>query len=93
MCPVCASPDVAWEQSPGTGVVYSYTIVNRNAEPFFQKRIPYVLALVDVAPGFRMMTNIVNVSPEDVKIGMPVRVIFEVASPEIGFPLFEPANA
>lgn len=92
MCPVCGSRQVAWEQSPGTGTVYSYTIVNRNAEPFFKKRTPYVLALVDVAPGFRMMTNIVNVAPADVTIGMAVRVIFEVASPEIGFPLFEPAG-
>jgi len=93
MCPVCGSREVAWEQSPGTGTVYSYSIVYRNAEPFFQKRTPYVLALVDVASGFRMMSNIVNVAPEEVTIGMPVRVTFEVASPDIGFPLFEPADA
>ena len=54
--------------------------------------LPYVMAYVELDEGVRMLTNIVDCKPEDVKIGMPVEVTFEDATPEISIPLFKPAG-
>jgi uncharacterized OB-fold protein len=50
------------------------------------------MAYVELDEGVRMLTNIVECKPEDVKIGMPVEVTFEDATPEISIPLFRPAK-
>jgi len=50
------------------------------------------MAYVELDEGVRMLTNIVDCKPEDVKIGMPVEVTFEDATPEISIPLFKPTG-
>jgi uncharacterized OB-fold protein len=66
-----------WHASAGEGVIYSFTVIRRNGHPYFSSIIPYVVALVDMDEGFRMMTNIVQMAPEDVRIGQRVRVFWE----------------
>jgi uncharacterized OB-fold protein len=92
-CPVCGSDDVPWEESSGNGTVYSFTVVRQSRHPYFGSRTPYVLALIDVEPGFRMMSNVVEVDPEAVRVGMPVRVTFENHGADVGIPLFVPVPA
>jgi uncharacterized OB-fold protein len=57
--------------------VHSFTIVHRAAFPEFQAITPYVVALVDLAEGPRMMTNIVGDDAHSVAIGDAVTVVFE----------------
>ena len=57
-CAHCHRPDLHWKTSAGRGTLVSHTTVHRAASPAFQQRAPYVLALVDVDEGFRVMTNI-----------------------------------
>lgn len=90
MCPLCANQALQWEASCGKGRIYSYTVVRQNRQPYFVRKTPYVVALVDVDPGFRMMSNIVGLEPEEVYVGMPVTVGFEVLTDDIALPFFTP---
>jgi uncharacterized OB-fold protein len=72
--------------------VYSFTVIRQNFSRSFRDLLPYVVALVDLDEGPRLMTNLVGCDPDDVRIGMPVRVTFESVSDDASIPLFEPAQ-
>ncbi|WP_259407900.1 Zn-ribbon domain-containing OB-fold protein [Streptomyces akebiae] len=59
-CPYCWSEDVRWEQASGRAVLYTWSVVHRNDLPPFGERTPYVPAVVDLAEGPRMMTEVVE---------------------------------
>ena len=77
-------------ESSGKGTVYSRTVIRQNLSRSFRHLVPYVVALVDLDEGPRLMTNIVNAVPDDVRIGDRVRVLFEPVSDQAALPLFEP---
>lgn len=91
-CRFCGGSNVEWRQLAGTGTLYSF-VINHLPAPGFEAESPYVIALVDVTEGPRMMTNLINVpaTPESITVGMPVRVVYRDMSSEITLPLFEPA--
>src|SRR3990172_8736170 len=76
-CTSCGSSNLAWHTSSGSGTVYTYSIVRSNRSPSFVDYVPYVLSYVDLDEGFRIMTNIVGIEPDAVKVGMRVRVKWE----------------
>ncbi|MHB2028693.1 MAG: Zn-ribbon domain-containing OB-fold protein [Acidimicrobiales bacterium] len=75
-CPRCLSSALSSHEVSGRGVVYSFTVVNREFAPGVKP--PYVAAYVDLdeQEALRMLTNIVNVRIGDIQIGMPVQVRF-----------------
>ena len=83
--------EVQWVEASGGGTVYSFTVIRQNFSRSFRDLLPYVVALVDLDEGPRVMTNVVGCDPDDVRIGMPVRVRFEAVNDESSIPLFEPA--
>lgn len=87
-CPHCFSDRLSWEPVSGRGKVYSYTVVRRASTRSFME--PYVLAIVELDEGPHLTTNIVA-APEQVKIGMPVRVHFDDVTPEHTLVKFAPA--
>ncbi len=90
-CAHCLSPDsMEWVKSSGKGTVYSFTVTCQNRAPGFKEDVPYVLAYVMLDEGVQMMTNVVGCKPEDVRIDMPVKVVFEDATPEVSIPKFQP---
>ena len=89
-CPACAGTDVSWTEVSGDATVYSCTVVRRGTGPY-RDHAPYVLAYVELAEGPRVMTNIVDVDPESVRIGQPVRVVFDPAGDADALPRFAPA--
>lgn len=91
LCLQCRGP-VAWVEASGRGTVYSYTVIRQNHARPFRDWIPYVVALVDLDEGPRLMTNVVGTDPDDVHVGMAVRARFEKVSDEAGIVLFEPAG-
>lgn len=88
ICPHCHSDAVNWARSTGRGAIYSFTVARRPAGPAFKDDVPYVVALVQLDEGPRIMTRIIA-SPEAVRIGMPVEVTFQAASDEISLPYFK----
>ena len=87
-CTRCTSFDLEWIRSPGRGTVYSYSVVWRPQQPAFE--VPYVAAIVELEEGWKMLTNIVDCSPAELRIGLPVEVTFRRMSDEITLPYFEP---
>lgn len=79
-----------WVEAKGTGTVYTYTVARRPASRAFEGDVPYVVALIDLDEGARMMSGIVGCPVEQVKIGMRVRVVFDDVTPDISLPKFTP---
>lgn len=77
LCPACWSADLAWVEASGEGTVYTFTIMHRAPSPAFSGQTPYVVALVDLAEGPRMMANIVGAGAREVALGERVRACFE----------------
>ncbi len=90
-CPWCMSRDLGFEDVSGRGTVYSYTTVHR-APAAFADLVPYVVALVDLDEGVRLLTRLVGVAPDAVTIGMTVQVTFQPLSDQAALPLFEPVR-
>ena len=91
VCRHCLSSRLAWREASGRGTVYSCTVNHRPPHPGFAERVPFVLAIVELAEGPRMMCNVVQCDPETVRIGMAVTVTFEDVTDEITLPQFRPA--
>ena len=89
LCPFCWSESTSWVEASGEGMVYSYTVMARAPAPEFASRAPYVVALVDLAEGPRMMANIVGPGSAATAIGDRVRVRFEDRGDGWKVPQFE----
>lgn len=94
ICPHCLSDRLDWRQASGRGRVHTY-VINHKAAPGFDK-VPYVIAVIDLDEGPRMMSNIVTdtpPTPETIRIDMPVEVLFDPVTDQITLPKFRPAGA
>ncbi|PLC53980.1 hypothetical protein CR155_11175 [Pollutimonas nitritireducens] len=89
ICPTCWSDSLEWVEASGAGSVYSYTIIRRAPLPAFVSLVPYVVALIELEEGVRMLTNIVGDNALSVRIGDEVRVTFEERGDETVVPQFQ----
>jgi uncharacterized OB-fold protein len=89
LCPVCAS--TSWELQPmaSTGEVYTFTVTHHPKLAGFT--LPLVVALVELADGHRLVTNLVDVDPADVFVGMAVEVDLVAVDDELTLPLCRPS--
>lgn len=85
-CRQCLSEDLDWRQSIGVGEIYSWTVVYRPVTAEFEP--PYAPAIVSLDEGYQMLTNIVGVPPEDIEVGLRVRVQFHDVGPDVTLPYF-----
>jgi uncharacterized protein len=90
-CPKCASRKVSVVNASGKARLFSYVIHHRPAPGFTP---PYAIAVVELAEGPRMMTNIVGCpqTPEALVLDMPLEVAFETQTEQITLTLFKPAD-
>ena len=91
MCPHCQS--LKWEtvKASGRGTVHSFVVFHYPAFPAFE--LPYVVALIDLAEGTRVVTNLIKVEPQAVRVGMAVELEFVAVDEELTLPQFRPAAA
>ena len=89
LCTVCAAPP-EWRTSSGRGTVYSYTVIRQNWAQPFREMLPYVVAMVELEEGPRLMSNVTDCSPEDVSVGMPVEAWFLAVEDGLALPMFRP---
>jgi len=89
-CPTCWSEDVEWVAASGRGTLYTYSVVFRNDLAPFDQWGTYVPAVVELEEGPRLMTNIVEASPESLVVGMAVEVLFRDLTEEWAAPVFRP---
>ena len=99
VCPRCRSTASQWSELPGTGTVFTFTVVRQAFIPSLADRIPYVVIAVELdgaekidgAGGARMVSNLIEIDPAEVTIGMAVEVVWEDMGPALAVPRFRPA--
>ena len=91
-CPKCWSDDVEWFEASGKATLYTWSVVHRNDLPPFGERVPYVAAVVDLAEGPRMMTNVVDCEFDALTVGMELEAVFHPTSDEVTIVQFRPAS-
>jgi uncharacterized OB-fold protein len=89
-CPHCLSTDVVFSAVSGHGKVFSFVIFDRIYHPSFAEEVPYVVALIELDEGPRLISNVVGVAPDEVRCEMPVEVFFDDVSETVSVPKFKP---
>ena len=89
-CRYCHSFSLEWVRVAGRGTVYSYSTVWRPQTPAFDT--PYVVAIIELAEGYKMLSNLVECDETEVHVGMSVEVTFRRRGSEIVLPMFRPAS-
>ncbi|MFD7064107.1 bifunctional MaoC family dehydratase N-terminal/OB-fold nucleic acid binding domain-containing protein [Streptomyces sp. NPDC059906] len=88
-CPECNSLEWDTVEASGRGHVYSYVVNHHPRHPAFD--FPLLVAVVELAEGTRLITNLTGVAPDDVEIDMPVVLDWLDADPDLTLPVFRPA--
>jgi uncharacterized protein len=88
ICPSCGQSELEWTTASGRGTVWSFSVVHRAVSQAFKASVPYVVALVELEEGPRMMSNIVDCDPDDIAIGQQVEVVWEPLEDGRSLPLF-----
>ncbi len=86
------SQEITWEKASGRGKVWTFSIHNMGPTPAYKGEPPYVVALVELEEGVKIMTNIIGCEPEEVKMGMDVEVVFDDVTDEVTLPKFKPVG-
>lgn len=95
-CFECQGSDFTWVDLPGTGTVYSFTIVRHPLAPELRGVVPYVSGVIELdgtqGAGARMLANIVDCDVDSVRIGDRVQVRFDMVSDTYAIPRFVPES-
>ncbi len=86
------SEDIEWVESEGKGKVWTFSIHHMGPSKAYKGEPPYVVALIEMDEGVKIMSNVVDVDPHDVSIGMDVQVVFDDVTDDVTLPKFKPAN-
>ncbi len=92
-CPHCHSAALGWREVSGDATVYTYTVVRHPTHYAFAGQIPYVLAIVELAEGPRLVTALAGAEPGEVRVGQPVRAVFREVADGVTLPYFKLATS
>ncbi len=87
ICPHCHADQLSWIVASGRGTIYSYTVAHQ-AFGMFADETPFIVAIIELEEGARMMSRIIDAPRERVAIGLPVQVTFETVGENITLPYF-----
>ena len=90
VCETCLSGDLEWIELSGKGRVWSYIIMHQLYYPAFADDIPYNVAVIRSDEGPKFVTNLVGIRNEDIRVDMPVEVVFEDADEDLTLPKWRP---
>jgi uncharacterized OB-fold protein len=90
MCPQCRSLEVDVVTLSGRGTVYSYAVLHHPQHPAFD--YPVLAALVDLEEGIRVVSNLVGLAPDEIRIGLAVQAEFEATDGDHRVPVFRPVD-
>ena len=88
MCAECGSMEIDWHKASGKGTVYSYTIVPQATHPAWRDKVPYNVVIVELEEDVRLVSNLVDVQNEDIKVGLPVEVVYDDVTDDTTLPRF-----
>ena len=87
-CPHCWSDNVEWVDASGKATLYTWSVIYRNDLPPWPQRVPYVAAVVELAEGPKMMTQILESDGSNLSIGMALELDFEALDEELTIAVF-----
>jgi uncharacterized OB-fold protein len=89
-CQHCWSDRFAWTPVSGRGEVHTFTVYHRAYAPELAERLPYIVAIVALEEGPRLISNVADCEPSAVRVGMPVEVVFSDISQDVSVHAFRP---
>ncbi|HEY7066146.1 MAG TPA: OB-fold domain-containing protein [Chloroflexota bacterium] len=92
VCPECLSDQWAWEPARGRGTVFSFVVFHRVYHAGFRDAVPYPVAIIALDEGPRFLSNVVGCAIEDIRVGMPVEIVFEDVTDDCTLPKFRPSS-
>lgn len=92
-CIHCHGRQLEWVETKGIGTVYTFTVIRRAPSAAFENDVPYLLALVELEEGIRMMSRVVQIEPEHCRIGLPVKWMPQQEEHDLVLPVFTPASS
>ncbi len=91
VCPRCWTAFFTWVPAAGTGAVFSFAVYHRAYHPAFKRLVPYVVAVIELSEGPRLVSNIIEAAPHELRVGMAVRLEFRDTD-GLPLPVFRPAE-
>jgi len=88
ICSNCLSEESEWVKVSGNGEIFSFNVMHQVYHPGFADEVPYAVVVVKLAEGAKISSNLIGVKPHEIRIGMPVKVVFEDVSDEVTLPKF-----
>jgi len=88
-CPHCLSANFSFQNVSGKGKIFSFVTFHRVYRPAFTNYVPYVVALIELDEGPRLLSNIMGVTHDQVKCEMRVEVVFDDYDEDISIPKFK----
>lgn len=94
-CPKCHRPATGWVKASGRGRLHSFQIAYQSFQSAFKIKPPYVLAMIELEEGPRLMSNLIGIAPDPsvIQCDMPVEIVYEDLGNDVVLPLFKPAPA
>lgn len=89
-CPRCFATKLEWRQASGRGTLYTFTVMHQVMNPGFASAAPYNVAQVDLEEGVRMVSNVVGIRNDALRVGMKLEAVFEDGGEGISLPKFRP---
>jgi uncharacterized OB-fold protein len=90
-CPHCFAAKLEWRQASGKGTLYTFAVMHQVMNPGFASSAPYNVCQIDLAEGVRMVSNIVGIPNDALRIGMALEVFFDDVGENVRIPKFRPA--
>jgi len=91
MCAKCGSFNWEWARSSGRGKLFSWTTATQPMMPQFADKVPYSPVIVELDEGVRMVSWLVDVKPDELRLGMPLEVTFDDVTADFALPKFRRA--
>lgn len=91
LCANCHSFDMGWVPASGRGTVYSYIVTRQAIHPALTGHVPFATVQVELEEGPILTSNVIDVPPDEIEIGLPVQVVFERINDEVTLPYFKRA--
>ena len=88
MCAECGSFEFEWVAVSGRGTVYTFAVTQQPIHPALVDHTPVATVVIELEEGPRLTSNLVDVPPDEIAIGLPVEVVFERITDEVTLPLF-----
>ena len=87
VCPYCYSMNHRWSPASCRGTVHSWTVAHHPFHPGFKPDLPYTLVTVDLEEGVRLNAQARGIDAKDLKVGLPVKIVFELAAKDLTLPV------